>query len=164
MNGPGLGPSKWDPDQESLLFGANDVEEEEELPLYDRFTCEPPEDDSRTSSNVAKFFAKTFKLSSYLIFGGLLFGGALISKACLMILVNSAKVYPGDPNDQSVMKDHDVIRAWSFIVILLMLLLPEVLTMMYSLYRIIMKAEPDMDMNTVIWVKKINILKLTVTF
>nr|BBB15954.1 chitin synthase [Ciona robusta] len=151
MNGPGLGPSKWDPDQESLLFGANDVEEEEELPLYDRFTCEPPEDDSRTSSNVVKFFTKTFKLSSYLIFGGLLFGGALISKACLMILVNSAKVYPSELNDQSVKKDHDVIRAWSFIVILLMLLLPEVLTMMYSLYRIIMKAEPDMDMNTVIW-------------
>ena len=51
-----------------------------ELPPYDQFICEPPEDDSRTASNAIKFFTKAFKLLSYFIFGGCVFVGALFSK------------------------------------------------------------------------------------
>ncbi|CAK8673727.1 unnamed protein product [Clavelina lepadiformis] len=148
MEGPGMKPISDD-------YIDDDFYEQEELiekiPLYDQFTTEPPEDESRTTSTVLKFFQKLFKLFSYLIFGGLLLAGALVSKACLMILVNSAKPYQQKTNDETTALEHDVIRAWSYIIVLIMLLFPEVLTMMYSLYRIIMKKEGSCEWSTYLW-------------
>ena len=51
-----------------------------QVPAYDQFICEPPEDDQRTATATMKFFTKTFKFVSYFVFGGILIAGALASK------------------------------------------------------------------------------------
>jgi len=72
-----------------------------------------------------------------------------------MVLMNSAKPYEVNAGDsRSVKRDHDIVRAWSYIIILVMLLFPEVLTMMYSLYRIIMKPERRIAITSILWVRK----------
>nr|CAB3263092.1 uncharacterized protein LOC101242576 [Phallusia mammillata] len=144
LRGPGMDPSNDDfpdfnDDNEPLI--------EDETPPYDVFYCEPPEDDSRTTSSVSKFFQKLFKLLSFVIFGGCVLAGGLINKACVLVLGNGAKVYEGTKDAL----DHDVIRVWSYIILLCMLLAPEVLTMGYSLYRLIMKKESPLDMKTFLW-------------
>ena len=70
-----------------------------------------------------------------------------------MILVNSAKPYiPGGDDDQFDKIDHDVLRIWSFIILLIMMLVPEVLTMVYCLYRVIMKPQKLAKLSTLLWV------------
>ena len=71
-----------------------------------------------------------------------------------MVLVNSAKPYQPDEDASEADKlDHDVLRMWSYIVLMTMMLIPEALTVIYSLYRIIMKAEKKADMSTYLWVR-----------
>ncbi|XP_076822110.1 chitin synthase chs-2-like [Clavelina lepadiformis] len=126
--------------------------ESDELEEWDRYITEPREDESRTAGVTLKFFQKLFKLMSYFIFGGLVVTGAIISKACLMILVNSAKPFIAKTVTSEANKiDHDVIRAWSYIIILIMLLTPEVMTMVYSLYRIVMKEKKTCEWRTLLW-------------
>lgn len=71
----------------------------------------------------------------------------------MLILGNSAKVYPAEAHDTETERlEHDIIRAWSYIILLCMMLVPEVLTMGYSLYRMIMKKESPLQTSTLLWV------------
>ena len=71
-----------------------------------------------------------------------------------MILVNSAKPYIASPSDLELdLIDHDVLRVWSFIILLVMMLVPEAITMVYSLYRVIMKPQTRVDIPTLLWVR-----------
>jgi len=137
-----------DDDEKELLFGASQFRDD--VPAYDRFECEPREDDSRTDTNAVKFFQKLFKFLSYVVFGGIVVGGGLVSKTCLLILVNSAKPYAGggskDANDQ-----HDALRAWSYMFICFTIITPELLSMMYCLYRIILKGDGPMTSWSILW-------------
>ena len=73
-------------------------------------------------------------------------------QASLMVLMNSAKPYNETQDYPLDLLDHDIIRAWSYIIILSMLLFPEVLTMTYSFYRIVMKPESRVDISTLLLV------------
>ena len=68
--------------------------------------------------------------------------------------MNAAKPYDLANGDTAKARlDGDIVRAWTYIIILAMLLFPEVLTMLYSLYRIVMKAESRIDIKSVLWVR-----------
>ena len=70
-----------------------------------------------------------------------------------MILVNSAKPYiPSNDDSENDKIDHDVIRVWSFIILLVMMLVPEVLSMIYCLYRVIMKPQTKVELGALLWV------------
>ena len=70
-----------------------------------------------------------------------------------MVLMNSAKPYKAlEADSESVKLEHDIVRAWTYIIILATLLFPEVLTMMYSFYRIVMKPESKIDLWSFLWV------------
>jgi len=70
-----------------------------------------------------------------------------------MVLANAAKRFC-DPceGSETDLRLHDVIRVWSYLILLLILLVPEVLTMGYSLYRLIMKGEKPLSMEALCWV------------
>ena len=67
-----------------------------------------------------------------------------------MILVNCAKPYiPSNDDSENDKIDHDVIRVWSFIILLVMMLVPEVLSMIYCLYRVIMKPQTKVELGCI---------------
>ena len=91
-----------------------------------------------------------------------------------MVLINSAKPPPSKASDERELIDYDVIRVWSYIILLVTMLVPEVLTMVYSLYRMIMKRETIVDKKILLWVSQIygwvftfaekQVSKLTISF
>ena len=77
-----------------------------------------------------------------------------------MVLMNSAKPYVAAVGDtQKILLDHDIVRAWTYMIILATLLFPEVLTIMYSFYRIVMKPETRINLSSYLWVSSSAIVR-----
>ncbi|XP_076822108.1 chitin synthase chs-1-like [Clavelina lepadiformis] len=134
--------SNADSDYYQTLLDDDVKESPDQIHPCDQFKTVPIKRKWRETGFVTEVFLRFFKLFSYFVFGGLVLTGALISKTCLMILANSAKPCNelneacGNLGERS-RKTNDAIRSWSYIILLLMILIPEVMTMIYCLFRLV---------------------------
>ncbi|XP_077968967.1 chitin synthase chs-2-like isoform X2 [Styela clava] len=133
-----------------------------ELPPWDEFEVIPPEDRGNQEGPLLHIATKIAKYISAAVFGGCVLLGALANKGSLLVLTNAysqsyaderscPKTKPLDTTSMGTAAQPYYLRYQAMLMLMVCLLVPEFFTLGYSLYRLIMKKEKDMEWSAFGW-------------
>ncbi|XP_039271180.2 uncharacterized protein LOC120345701 [Styela clava] len=115
--------------------------EKEENP-WDQFKSFPSEDLSEKDEQMFNFFTKVAKYFSVFIFGGTVLLASICSKSSLLVIANYySQDYSKETACDKVDNQPYFIRYHAMLMLMVCLCFPDVLTFVYSIYRLIMKNE-----------------------